>query len=101
MAKRKITIDEVRHVAGLARLSLTEAEVRKFQKQLSSILDYISILNEVKTEKVEPTAQVTGLLGVTRKDRVDKRRSLSQEEALANAPDRKSGFFKVKPILGS
>lgn len=57
-------------MAKLARLGLTEQEVEKLQTQLSNILDYVGQLNEVDTEGVEPTAQVTGLINVTRNDNV-------------------------------
>lgn len=69
----KLTRDQVIHVAKLARLGLTEKEVEKFQKELSNILDYVEILSEVDTKGVEPTAQVTGLKNVTRKDEVSRR----------------------------
>lgn len=67
-----LTPEQVRHVAKLARLRLSEAEVEKFTGQLSVILDYVAILNEVDTEGVEPTSQVTGLANVTRPDEVER-----------------------------
>lgn len=66
----KLTKDQVKHVAKLARLGLSEADTSKFQTQLSGILDYVEQLNEVKTDGVEPTAQVTGLVNVVREDEV-------------------------------
>lgn len=66
----KLTKDQVKHVAKLARLGLTEVEVEKFQTQLSGILYYVEQLNEVNTDKVLPTAQVTGLANVMREDKV-------------------------------
>lgn len=57
----KLTKKEVEHVAKLARLGLSSDEKKKFEKELSDILDFVEKLNEVKTDKVEPTAQVTGL----------------------------------------
>lgn len=77
----KLTKDQVRHVAKLARLGLTEKEVEKLQTQLSNILDYVGQLNEVDTEGVEPTAQVTGLTNVTRDDKV-KTHALAKPEKL-------------------
>lgn len=65
-----LTTDQVRKVAHLARLSLTEAEVEKYAIQLSNILNYMEILNEIDTTKVEATAQVTGLKNVERVDEV-------------------------------
>ena len=77
----KLTKQQVEHVAKLARLGLSEKEVEKFQTQLSGILDYVELLNEVDTEGVEPTAQVTGLVNVTREDKV-KTHTLAQPEKL-------------------
>lgn len=76
----KLTKEQVEHVAKLARLGLSNAEVEKFQIQLSGILDYVEQLNEVNTDGVPPTAQVTGLTNVMREDRVIKS---NQPEALA------------------
>lgn len=64
----KLTKDQVQKVAKLARLGLTEAEVEKLQTELSSILTYVGQLSEVNTDEISPTAQVTGLLNVTRDD---------------------------------
>lgn len=66
----KLTKQQVEHVAMLARLGLSEAEIEKFQTQLSGILDYVEQLNEVNTEGISPTAQVTGLTNVMRADEV-------------------------------
>ncbi|MBI2453605.1 Asp-tRNA(Asn)/Glu-tRNA(Gln) amidotransferase subunit GatC [Candidatus Peregrinibacteria bacterium] len=77
----QLTRDQVIHVATLARLKLRDEEVEKFQGQLSGILDYVSQLNEVDTEGVEATAQVTGLKNVMREDR-DENNILADPEAL-------------------
>ena len=66
----KLTKEQVKHVAKLARLGLTDQEVEKFQTELSGILDYVEQLSEVNTDKVLPTAQVTGLSNVMREDEV-------------------------------
>jgi aspartyl-tRNA(Asn)/glutamyl-tRNA(Gln) amidotransferase subunit C len=66
----KLTADQVRHIAKLARLRLTDAEVEKFAPELSSILQYIDKLSEVNTENIEPTAQVTGLTNKFREDEI-------------------------------
>ena len=65
-----LTADQVRHIARLARLRLTDAQVEQFTTELSSILDYIDVLPEVDTENVEATAQVTGLHNAFREDKV-------------------------------
>lgn len=61
-----LTKDEVKHIAALAKLHLTEAEIEKYQHDLSGILDWIGILSECETENVEITSQVTGLQNVWR-----------------------------------
>lgn len=87
----------VSHVAKLASLPLKKEEIEKFQKQLSSILTYITKLNELDTENIEPTPQVTGLENVVREDQPSP--SLSQEEVLKNTKSKHSGFFKVPAIF--
>ncbi|HUS60114.1 MAG TPA: Asp-tRNA(Asn)/Glu-tRNA(Gln) amidotransferase subunit GatC [Nevskiaceae bacterium] len=96
MKKTKLTPQKVRHIAKLAGLTLSPSEVKKSQKQLSGILDYVEILQRVDTKKVEPTSQVTGLKNVLRKDKAEK--CLTQKETLANASEAKSGFFKTKSV---
>lgn len=93
----KITMQEVEHVARLARLELSEKEKEKMRAQLDSILSYIDKLNELDTSSVEPTSHVLPLTNVFREDEV--RPSLSQEEALANAPDGHDLLFRVPKIL--
>ncbi len=92
-----LTMDEVRKVALLARLRLEEAEAERMQQQLSSILDYMQMLQEVDITDVPPTAQVTDVVNILRSDEV--RPSLPVDEALADAPRREDDFFKVKPVF--
>lgn len=87
----------VKHVAKLANLPLSEDEERKFDKQLSEILTYVEQLNSVNTKDVEITSQITGLENVTREDKTTT--SLSQDEALSNTKSRHNGLFKVKKVL--
>lgn len=94
----KLTEEQVRHVAKLARLDLTDAEVQKFQKQLSDVLAYFEVLKEVETKNVEPTSQVTGLENEKREDRLAE--SLFQQEALSGTSNPEKGMFKVKAIFG-
>ncbi len=89
---------DVAHVAKLANLKLSPNEKDRFEKQLSDVLSYIDKLNEVDTENIEPTSQVTGLENVTREDEV--RPSLPQEEVLKNTKSKHNGMFKVKAIFG-
>lgn len=86
------------HVAKLANLTLTKEEENKFEKQLSEILTYIEKLNEVDTQSIEPTSQVTGLENVTRKDKVESC-EITQEQAISSTSSKQNGFFKVKGIL--
>ncbi len=92
-----LTSDQVAHVARLARLSLSADELERMRSQLSNILAYIEVLQEVDVSGVALTAQVTGLTTVLRPDVV--RDGLSREAVLANAPDQRDGMFRVKPVF--
>ena len=96
MAK-KIDQAQVRKVAKLSRLDLTEAEVEEFTGQLSAILDYVEKMNELDTENVEPLAHCLPVSNVFREDSI--KESLGTENTLANAPQRDGEFFKVPKIL--
>ncbi len=93
----KISYDEVKHVGRLARLALSEEERERMRAQLDAILAYIDKLNELDTSQVEPTSHVIPMTNVFREDKV--RPSLSQDQALANAPDRQEALFRVPRIL--
>lgn len=93
-----LTIADVEAVASLARLSLTEAEKHSLRDQLSVILENITILNQVDTSAIAPTAQVIPLSNVLRLDVVEP--SLPREVALMNAPRQADGFFEVSAVLG-
>jgi aspartyl-tRNA(Asn)/glutamyl-tRNA(Gln) amidotransferase subunit C len=97
MNDKKLSKEEVKHIADLARLHLSEAEVTKFQTQLSDILTYIDMLNEVDTTAVPPTAQTTGLINKLRPDEPEP--SLDQQNAITQAGQTKNGYFKVKAVL--
>ncbi len=88
--------DQVRHVALLARLGLEPGEEDYYAEQLSRILDHIERLQQVDTDAIPPTAQVVEVLPVMRED--EARPCLSQEAALANAPETEDGFFVVRAI---
>lgn len=93
----KLNPEEVEKVASLARLTLTEEEKKRFSHQLSSILTHMDALNKVVTEKVDQAGGDRHEENVLREDHVIP--SLTQEEALSNAPESHSGFFKVPKIL--
>ena len=92
-----ISREEVQHVARLARLHLTDDEVERMRQQLDAILAYIDKLRELAVDDVEPTAHAVPLVNVMRDDALQP--SLSQDEALANAPDRAGQFFRVPRII--
>ena len=93
----KIDKEQVRKVAKLSRLELTEAEIEEFTGQLSAILGYVEKMNELDTDNVEPLAHCLPISNVFRQDCV--KASLGTEKALANAPQRDGQFFKVPKIL--
>jgi aspartyl-tRNA(Asn)/glutamyl-tRNA(Gln) amidotransferase subunit C len=92
-----LTSEEVLHIAHLARISLSDSEVQQFTAQLSGILDHFAELAAVNTEGLEPTAHPLPLSNVMRADIVAP--SLQQNEALANAPEKEDGFFRVRAVL--
>ncbi|MBU5674768.1 Asp-tRNA(Asn)/Glu-tRNA(Gln) amidotransferase subunit GatC [Paenibacillus brevis] len=92
-----IQVNDVEHVAKLARLNLTEEEREIFTGQLNAILQYAEKLNELDTDQVEPTTHVLHLSNVMREDEV--RESLPQEKVFRNAPEEEDGQFKVPAVL--
>lgn len=92
-----LTIEQVEHIAELARLALTDEEKTLFRSQLSAILEYAAILQRVDTSTIPPTATVLPLRNVMRDDVVQP--SLPVEDVLANAPDAEDGCFRVTAIL--
>ena len=96
----KITEQEVRYVADLANLSLSEEEVHRFQADLDEILGHMERLKEIDTAGVEPMAQVLFEAGETATLRADRERPpLGAEVALANAPQAGAGYFKVPKVI--
>jgi aspartyl-tRNA(Asn)/glutamyl-tRNA(Gln) amidotransferase subunit C len=93
----KLSREEVEHIAGLARLALSDEEVVRYQEQLSAILDHFEHLQELETEDIPPTATVLPLRSVMRAD--EARPPLEREEVLKNAPEAKDGCFKVPAVL--
>jgi aspartyl-tRNA(Asn)/glutamyl-tRNA(Gln) amidotransferase subunit C len=96
----KISEEQVRYVADLANLSLTEAEIHKFQADLDEILGHIDRLKEIDTTGVEPMAQVLYEAGETATLRADRELApLGSQAALANAPQAGAGYFKVPKVI--
>ncbi len=93
----KLSREEVLHIARLARVGLTEAEVDRMGEQLSNILENFETLKQVNTDGVPPTAQSIALQNVLRSDEI--KPSLPPENVLANAPQKQDDFFKVRHVL--
>lgn len=93
----KLSLDQVKHIAKLANLALTSEEEEKYSEQLSNILDYIEQLNQVDTENIEPTFNVSGQNNVMRED--EPIICLSQEQALQNTSVKKDGMFETKGVF--
>ncbi len=91
--------EEVQHIAALARLELSEKELEKYQKELSSILDYIEKLREVSVKGVEPTSHPGGLKNVFREDAESGKDGETARKMIESAPGKKDGYVKVKSIL--
>ena len=92
-----LTHEEVRAIAHLARLQLTDEEVERFAGQLSDVLDYAARLNEVDTSEISPTASVLPMNAPLRPDEV--RPCPPRDQLLANAPDSEGGLFRVPRVL--
>jgi aspartyl-tRNA(Asn)/glutamyl-tRNA(Gln) amidotransferase subunit C len=92
-----LTRDQVNWVAHLARLELSAADLETMTRQLSSIIDYVTQLQQVNTDGVEPLAHPLPIQNVFRDD--EPRPSLPVDEALANAPDRQDKFYGVPAVL--
>jgi aspartyl-tRNA(Asn)/glutamyl-tRNA(Gln) amidotransferase subunit C len=88
---------EVRRIAKLARLKLSDDEVRLFAGQLAEILDYVKQIELLDTDGVEPLAHALPVTDVLRED--EPHESLSQRQALANAPETQRGYFRVPTVI--
>jgi aspartyl-tRNA(Asn)/glutamyl-tRNA(Gln) amidotransferase subunit C len=93
----KLTREQVTHIAGLARLSLSDTEIALFQEQLSEVLDYAERLQTVDTDAIPPTATVLPVRNVMRDD--EPCPSMTREDILANAPEDQDGCFRVQAVL--
>ena len=98
MAASKLTIEQVRHVAKLSRLALSQDQLARLAPQLESILQYVDKISEVDVSGVEPMAHALPLRNVLRDDVAEP--GLPVEKVLANAPETDGPFFKVPKIIG-
>ncbi|MCM3598212.1 MULTISPECIES: Asp-tRNA(Asn)/Glu-tRNA(Gln) amidotransferase subunit GatC [Bacillaceae] len=93
----RISKEEVKHVANLARLAITEEETEMFTNQLDAIITFAEQLNELDTTGVEPTTHVLEMKNILREDKAEK--GLPVEDVVKNAPDHKDGYIRVPSIL--
>lgn len=98
MDQQKITPEQVRHVAKLARLSFEESQIEPLTGQLESILEYVAKIGQLDVTNVEPMAHALPLSNVLRDDVVEE--SLTVEQVLQNAPETDGPFFKVPKVIG-
>ena len=98
MADQKLTLDDVKHVAKLARLAIPDEKLTQFSGQLTAILGYINKMEQVDTTGVEPMAQPLPTHNVLREDVPTD--PLPLDKVLQNAPDADSPFFKVPKVIG-
>ena len=92
-----ISKEDVKHIAGLAKLKFSDEELEDFTNKFSHVLSYVEKLQEVDTENVEPTYQVNDNIQLLREDEVVE--GLSREDVLRNAPDKQYGYFRLPKVL--
>lgn len=97
--QKTVTEELVRHLAKLANLNLTQNQLLKLLPQFNSVIDLVSKVQSLKTDKIPETSQVTGLENVFREDIVDSSRMLSQKDVLSNAKKTYKGFIEVTAIF--
>lgn len=93
----KVTREVIEHVAGLARLNLTEQEIEKLTAEMAEVISYVDKLNELDTTDVKPMEHVIPMKNVLREDKAAE--SLDRDKILANAPSHEDGCFKVPKVV--
>lgn len=93
----KVSEEEVKHIAGLARLKFTDSEVTKFTKDLASIVEFAEQLNEIDVTDVKPTAHILDIHNIFRKDEMHE--SYDREKLLQNAPTKAAGCISVPQVV--
>ncbi len=96
---KKISSEEVEHIAELARIELTKEEKEKFSDELSDILGYIEQLQEVNTDNVRPVSQAIGMINVLREDVVENCDEDIRKKIIESFPEEKDGYIKVKQVM--
>lgn len=94
----KITNEDVKKLAKLARLGLKDQEIEALAPQMTEVLNFAKQLDEIDVSGVEPTSQVMGLRNILREDKIEGS-LITREELLSNAPQSEDGFIKVKSVL--
>lgn len=92
-----VSIEEVRRIAGLARLEFSGEEEERLAREMSKILDYVELLKELDTDDVPPTSHVLDMTNVTRPDAANPR--ITRDEALRNGPDTDGTYFRVPKVI--
>ena len=93
----RITLEEMRHIASLARVGMTDQEIELMRDQMSNILEQFDVLQQVDTEGLEPTGHSVDLNTIMRDDCVHP--SVDKEQILSNAPERERDLIRVKSVL--
>ena len=96
---KKISSEEVEHIAELARIELTEEEKKKFSDELSDVLGYVEQLQEVNTDGIEPVSQATGMVNVLREDVAENCDEDTRKKIIESFPEEKGGCIKVKQVM--
>jgi aspartyl-tRNA(Asn)/glutamyl-tRNA(Gln) amidotransferase subunit C len=97
--KKSLTKTDIAHIAKLANLPVSESQAERLVKELDVTVSYVSKLQDLNTENVVETSQVTGMENVLREDRIDENRRFTQAEALSNAKRVHKGFFVVDAVF--
>lgn len=96
---KKVSEEEVKHIAELARIELTQEESERFAREISDVLGYVEQLQEVDTDQVEPVSQITGKKNVFREDNAVDSLQETKDIMAKNYPDKQDGYIKVRQIL--
>jgi len=96
---KKISLEEVEHIAELARIKLTKKEKEELSEELSDILGCIEQLQEVDTNDIEPVSQVTGLINVLKEDVVENCDEDNKKKIIESFPEEKDGYIKVRQVM--
>jgi aspartyl-tRNA(Asn)/glutamyl-tRNA(Gln) amidotransferase subunit C len=91
--------EEILHIATLARIGLDEKDIKKYQNELSEILDYFKKLEELNVDNIEPIGHITGMQNVFRSDNQEDFGLEGKEAIIKNVPESKEGYIKVKSVL--